>query len=300
LKAPHTREDRDKFAFDRLHTGNELEGVRLSPEEMIGRTVLMPPSDIGERFRATIKERIDKHNADCETHPEKVKFRCVVDGKYEEIVSYNQIIDFIEKDDNWDGVWKFREILSHKSKLTKKSKEYRGCGTSLHILWENGETTWELLKTHDKMGIFDHDPVTVALYAVKHNLIGQPGWSDPLLRKYAKTPKRIIRLANQAKLHSFRTAPRFMYGVQIPHNHVPNQIGGLSTCERKVLNRKTLRTLPALKFRKTTSCTPTCLRGRMTKDGLSIVHGTQDHHRYIPFSRSGSTPSQKGTIGLIQ
>jgi Reverse transcriptase (RNA-dependent DNA polymerase) len=143
----------------------------------------------------------------------------VVDGKFEEIVSYNQIINCIEKDDNWDGVWKFREILSHKSKLTKKSKEYRGCGTSLHILWENGETSWEPFTTHDKMGIFDQDPVTVALYAVKHNLIGQPGWNDPLLRKYAKTPKRIMRLANQAKLHSFRTAPRFMYGVQIPRNH---------------------------------------------------------------------------------
>jgi hypothetical protein len=60
--------------------------------------------------------------------------------------------------------------------------------TSLHILWENGKTTWEPFTTHDKMGIFDQDPVMVALYAVKHNLIGQPGWSDPLLRKYAKTP----------------------------------------------------------------------------------------------------------------
>jgi hypothetical protein len=28
-----------------------------------------------------------------------------------------------------------------------------------------------------------------------------------------------MRLANQAKLHSFQTAPRFMYGVQIPRNH---------------------------------------------------------------------------------
>jgi hypothetical protein len=98
------------------------------PEEMIGRTVLMLPTDIGERFRGTIKERIDQHNADCEMYPEKVKFRCVVDGKYEEIVSYNQIIDLIEKDDNWDGVWNFREILLHKSKLTKRSKEYHGCG----------------------------------------------------------------------------------------------------------------------------------------------------------------------------
>jgi hypothetical protein len=109
----------------------------------------------------------------------------VVDGKYEEIVSYNQIINFIEKDDHWDGVWKFREISTHKSGLRKSSKEYQGCGTSLHILWENGKTTWEPFTTHNKMGTFDQDPVTVALYAVKHDLIRQPGWSDPLLRKYA-------------------------------------------------------------------------------------------------------------------
>jgi hypothetical protein len=50
LQAPHTRGDRNKFAFDRLHTSNKLEGIQLAPEEMIGRTVLMPPMDIGERF----------------------------------------------------------------------------------------------------------------------------------------------------------------------------------------------------------------------------------------------------------
>jgi hypothetical protein len=60
----------------------------------------------------------------------------------------------------------------------------------------------------------------VALYVVKHGLIGQePGWSQPLLRKYAATPKRILRLANQAKLHSFQNKPKFMFGVQIPRNH---------------------------------------------------------------------------------
>ena len=155
----------------------------------------------------------------CELHPEKVKFRCLVNNKYEEIVSYNQIVDFIEKDDNWDGIWKFREILSHKSGLKKGHKEYKGSGVSLQVLWENGETTWEPFSRDDKMGLFDQDPVTVAIYAVKHGLIGQPGWNSPLLHKYAKTPKRIIRLANQAKLHSFRTAPKFMYGVQIPRNH---------------------------------------------------------------------------------
>ena len=29
----------------------------------------------------------------------------------------------------------------------------------------------------------------------------------------------MIRLANQAKLHSFRTKPIFMYGFQVPRHH---------------------------------------------------------------------------------
>jgi hypothetical protein len=72
-------------------------------------------------------------------------------------------------------VWKFREILTHKLGLRPHHPEYRGCGTSLLILWETGEETWEPFERKDtKTGIFDQDSVTVALYAVKHGLIGQP------------------------------------------------------------------------------------------------------------------------------
>ena len=39
------------------------------------------------------------------------------------------------------------------------------------------------------------------------------------MKEMAETQERIIRLANQAKLHSFRTKPIFMYGVQVPRNH---------------------------------------------------------------------------------
>jgi hypothetical protein len=55
---------------------------------------------------------------------EKVKFKCLVKDKYEEIVSNNQIVDFIENDDSRDDVWKFREILSHKLGLCPHYPEY--------------------------------------------------------------------------------------------------------------------------------------------------------------------------------
>ena len=179
----------------------------------------MPPDDTGQRFRATIQERVGKLKADYESDPKLVEFKVMVKDDFEEIVSYNDIVDFIEKDDTWDGVWKFREILTHKSGLRKGNPEYKGCGISVLILWETGERTWEPLTTDKKTGIFDQDPVTVGIYAAHNNLVGQPGWNSALLKKYAKTPKRILRLANQAKLHSFRNKPKFMYGYQVPRNH---------------------------------------------------------------------------------
>jgi len=36
----------------------------------------------------------------------------------------------------------------------------------------------------------------------------------------AKTQKKLLRLANKAKLHSFRNKPVYMYGFQVPRNHI--------------------------------------------------------------------------------
>jgi len=61
--------------------------------------------------------------------------------------------------------------------------------------------------------------VTVAIYARDNGLLDQPGWKLPGLKKIAKTEKKLIRMANKAKLHSFRSKPIYMYGFQVPRNH---------------------------------------------------------------------------------
>jgi hypothetical protein len=73
------------------------------------------------------------------------------------------------------------------------------------MLWETGEITWEPI-TRDKTGVYDTDPVTVAIYAAK--IFTRHPRLD--YTKLAKTQKRLLRLANQAKLHSFRTKPVYM------------------------------------------------------------------------------------------
>ena len=212
-------QDPRTFGFDkhRMKTDNPTI-PNLPPDEMIDRTFLLPPSSDGTRVRAKIIEQIRLSKEELAKDPKLIKFRCKVDDRYDEIVAYNDIVDYIEQDQTWDGIWKFRNILDHKP-VKRSSKEYRGSSTNLLIEWETGEVTWEPLTTEDKSGMFDMDPVTVAIYADKHNLLDAPGWRLPSLRKCAKTQKRILRLANQAKLHSFRTKPVYMYGFLVPRNH---------------------------------------------------------------------------------
>ena len=72
-----------------------------SPEEAIGRSFLMPPTANGERLRAKVTQLVGEYQDLKASDPALIKFRCLVNDKYEDIVSYNQIMDFIKGDDTW-------------------------------------------------------------------------------------------------------------------------------------------------------------------------------------------------------
>ena len=118
-----------------------------------------------------------------------------------------------EQDDGFEGQWHFKEILDHKGPLHSHNKEYDGSKYNVQIAWENGEISWVPLHI-----AHEDSPIEVAIHAAKNKLLDTPGWRLPGLKKMAKTQKRLIRLANQAKLHSFRTTPIYMFGVLAPRN----------------------------------------------------------------------------------
>ncbi len=60
-----------------------------------------------------------------------------MDDKYPEIVAYSDIVDYIEQDQTFDGVWKFKAILEHK-RATHHNKEYRECPYNVLVEWETG------------------------------------------------------------------------------------------------------------------------------------------------------------------
>jgi hypothetical protein len=83
----------------------------VDTSDLIGRTFLTEQDD-GQKHKARIVAAIEDHNACTEKNLERMRFVCSVnDDKYEEIMTYNQIMDPI--------VWRLKRIAGHKGPLSK-------------------------------------------------------------------------------------------------------------------------------------------------------------------------------------
>jgi len=185
----------------------------VNPEGLVGRTFLMDPQEDGQRFRARIVELIEDHESDIENNPTRIKFLVSVDNdQAEEIITYNQVMDYISKDQESDIKWKFRRIISHQGPLQPNHPDYKHSQYNIMVEWENGEITTEPLAV-----IAADDPVTCAIYARENGLLDEPGWKR--FKSIAKREKKFIRMVNQAKLRSFNTAPRYKYGFEVPRTY---------------------------------------------------------------------------------
>ena len=185
----------------------------FNPEDLVGRTFLLDKQENGQRFRARIVQLVEDHESSVENNPARVKFVCSVnDNQAEEILTYNQLLDYISSDENSDIVWKFQRIISHQGPLKPDHCDYKGSSYNVMIEWENGEVTAEPLQV-----IASDDPVTCAIYAKENNLLDLPGWKR--FKPLAKRQKKFTQLINQAKLCSFNTAPRYKYGFEVPRSY---------------------------------------------------------------------------------
>ena len=185
----------------------------FNPEDLIGRTFLLDVNDDGERHRARIVKLIEDHESKVEDNPTRIKFLVSYNNdKGEEIITYNKILDYILKDEETDIMWKFRRIISHEGPLEQNHPSYNGSKYNVKVEWENGEITTEPLTI-----IAADDPVTCAIYAKENGLLDKPGWKR--LKSIARREKMFTRMANQAKMRSFNTAPRYKYGYEVPRTY---------------------------------------------------------------------------------
>ena len=96
----------------------------FNPDDLVGRTFLLPPGDNGERLRAKVTRKVveDIEQADGERVQKFSFILSIGNRKLEEIISYNQLVDHLEaaaNDDNdiSDDLFKFRSLIGHQGPL---------------------------------------------------------------------------------------------------------------------------------------------------------------------------------------
>ena len=182
--------------------------IPIGIENMKGRSFLLQPEEDGTRRRARITEVIEEFDGQLDANPKRVRFKAEVDD-FEKLIEYNDLMELIDEQKEYDnGTWRFRKILRHREPRNKRDK--------WHVLieWESGERTWEPIKN-----IFAGDKYMLAEYARDHGLLDK--WEGPRMKikSAAKNSKNLLRMNKQAKLKSFKTAPVYKNGHQVPRNH---------------------------------------------------------------------------------
>ena len=182
-------------------------------KDLIGRTFLLEPTEEGYVQRARIVELIEDHQHKVANRPDHIRFRVSVNNnEYDDVLAYNEVLQRLEADEDNPIVWQYKRIVAHQGPLTPDHPSYMGSTYNVCMEWENGEITPEPLKT-----IGADDPMACAIYARDNNLLDTPGWRR--FKSIAKRQKKLLRMVNQAKLRSFRFAPKYMYGYEIPKNY---------------------------------------------------------------------------------
>ena len=187
--------------------------VHVDTSELIGKTFLMEGDKEGTTHRARIVEMVEDQRYAHLNSKEHTKFRVSVNNDtYEDIMTYGEILTFLNKDEEQEVLWRYKSILGHQGPLISTDEGYNGSTYNVQVEWENGEVTFEPLSI-----IAADDPVSCAIYAREHDLLDTPGWKR--FKKIANREKKLLRMANQAKLRSFNTAPKFKYGYELPRNY---------------------------------------------------------------------------------
>ena len=101
-----------------------------NPDDLIGRTFLLPKNEQGDRLRATIKRKVietSKHlDNQYDNAIEKINFHLDVgQGRAEAIMSYVQILDDLDHQEQHEDMYKFRAITGHQGPLSPQDENYK-------------------------------------------------------------------------------------------------------------------------------------------------------------------------------
>ena len=191
----------------------------FNPDDLVGTFFLLPPGVIGESLRAKVTRKVveDIEQADGE-RVQKLSFLLGIgNGKLEEIISYNQLVDHLEaaaNDDNEisEDLSKCRALIGCQGPLKPTDPNWKGCKYNVHVDWETGEKTYEPLSVQAA-----DDPVTCAMYSIENNLLHIDGWKR--FRNLAKRDKSLTRAVIQSRIMQARRAKKYMFGYLITRSY---------------------------------------------------------------------------------
>ena len=100
--------------------------------DLVGCSFLLDIEDGENKLRAQIIEEIQDHDKATKSNPEHIKFRCSVnEDQYEETMTYNEILQHIEKDT--EIIWKYKHISAHEEPLGRTHPQYKGSKYNIKI-----------------------------------------------------------------------------------------------------------------------------------------------------------------------
>ena len=117
-------------------------------DDLLGRTVLLPMDENGERKRATISDHVHTINQDQTSREDQLRFKVKVDGDQLD----DLIMEYLETNTDTgqlgNGFYKFNCIKDHRGPYTSSDPEYLGSSYNLLIEWETGDITLGAPKQH--------------------------------------------------------------------------------------------------------------------------------------------------------
>ena len=120
----------------------------------------------GDDTEHTIQDVICSHHKDTKNSPEHIQFRVARnEDKYEDILTYDQVMDHIEHQGEEPVYWELRRITAHQGPLHQHHPNYKGSPYNVTVEWQNGEISEEPLFT-----IAVDGPVACSVYARKDEL----------------------------------------------------------------------------------------------------------------------------------
>ena len=95
---------RDELGEPRLDAeGNPIVVISMPPKDLVQRVFLTKPDERGDIKRARIIELFNKFDDNLEADPTRCKFKIAFeddDSGFEDIMSYNDILDYVEREHN--------------------------------------------------------------------------------------------------------------------------------------------------------------------------------------------------------